>query len=174
MHNQTWKRFRKRGKAGRRLMYMQTIPLKERQLLTGNLSSLSLHVHSQQWRPLNSSLCLLPPRRRSEDSHRQQQHHSAEGWDSPACCYTNMLLGGSKDRTPGGLMANVQTPCNTDTELAQGSNGICFGHGGNSKSQVHTESENNLNNCCVVSVELSDIPTVQQVNKQRLRPVKRD
>lgn len=46
MHNQTWKRFRKRGKAGRRLMYMQTIPLKEHQLLMSNLSSLSLHVHS--------------------------------------------------------------------------------------------------------------------------------
>lgn len=47
MHNQTWKRFRKRGKAGRRLMYMQTIPLKEHQLLMSNLSSLSLHVHSR-------------------------------------------------------------------------------------------------------------------------------
>lgn len=47
MHNQTWKRFRKRGKADRRLMYMQTIPLKEHQLLMSNLSSLSLHVHSR-------------------------------------------------------------------------------------------------------------------------------
>lgn len=46
MHNQTWKRFRKRGKAGRRLMYMQTVSLKEHQLLRSNLSSLSLHVHS--------------------------------------------------------------------------------------------------------------------------------
>lgn len=85
------------------------------------------------------------------------------------------MLCESKDRTPGGHMANVQIPYNTDTKFAQRSNRICFGHGGE-VPRVHTEPESHLNNRCVKSAELLDIPTVQQAKKQtkRLGPVKRN
>lgn len=61
-------------------------------------------------------------------------------------------------------MANVEIPYNTDTEFAQKSNEICFGHEGE-VLRVHTEPESHLNNHCVKSTELLDIPT--QCNKQR-------
>lgn len=68
-------------------------------------------------------------------------------------------------------MANILIPCNTD--FSQGSEGICFGHGGKSKSRVHTQPDNYLNNSCVKPVELLDVPTAQQAINQskRLRPV---
>lgn len=89
------------------------------------------------------------------------------------------MPGESKDRTPAGLKANVQIPHNTDTKFAQRSSRICFDHRagqGGEVPRVHTEPESHLNNCCVKSAELPDIPTVQQAKKQtkRLGPVKRN
>lgn len=124
-----------------------------------------MYITFQQWRTLSSYLCLLLPSRSPGAPHKQLQHHITEGWDSPGFYRTNTLLDGSKDGTPGGLMANILIPCNTDTEFCQGSEGICFGHGGKSKSQVHTQPDNHLNNHCVKQVKLLDIPTAQQANK---------
>lgn len=72
-------------------------------------------------------------------------------------------------------MAHVQIPYNRDAQFAPRCNRICFGHGGD-VPRVHTEPESHLNNCCVKSVELLDIPRVQQAKKQtkRLGPVKRN
>lgn len=125
-------------------MYMQTIPLKEHQLPTSNLSSLSLHVHSR-----NDSLRTVP-----------FAFYHPEGLRTPTNdrSITPLKAGTALDtfrltqrwvkakRTPGGLTANGQTLYDTDTKFAQ-----------REVSRVHAEPESHLNNCCVKSAELLDI-----------------